>query len=83
LVVCQETTAIKSIRLKLYGDMNIYWHDQGTKEDHAEFEDYLNEDVTVWEPKRNEKHWMFPGVHEYLFEHVLSEKLPQTMEDSA
>ena len=41
LVVCEETTAVRSIRLALNGTMNIFWHDPVERVDHAEFEDYL------------------------------------------
>ncbi len=83
MVVCIETTAVRSIRIKLNGTMNIFWHDKPNKVDHAEFEDYLSEEVTIWEPKKNEtKEWMFPGVHEYTFSYTLSEKLPDSLSDS-
>ena len=82
LVVCEETTAVRSIRLALNGTMNIFWHDPVDRVDHAEFEDYLEEEIVVWEPKRGDKEWMYPGQHEYPFEYKLSEKLPETMEES-
>ena len=40
------------------------------------------EEIVVWEPKRGDKDWMYPGQHEYPFEYTLSEKLPETMEES-
>ena len=80
--MCEETTAVRSIRLALNGTMNIFWHDPVDRVDHAEFEDYLEEEIIVWEPKRGDKEWMFPGQHEYPFEYKLSEKLPETMEES-
>ena len=40
-MVCEETTAVRSIRLALNGTMNIFWHDPVDRVDHAEFEDYL------------------------------------------
>ena len=80
--MCEETTAVRSIRLALTGTMNIFWHDPVDRVDHAEFEDYLEAEVVVWEPKKGDKEWMYPGQHEYPFKYDLSEKLPETMEES-
>ena len=81
-MVCDDTTAVRSIRLVFNGTMNIFWHDQVDRVDHAEFEDYLEDEIVVWEPRRGDKEWMYPGQHEYPFEYKLSEKLPETMEES-
>ena len=46
------------------------------------FNTHQEEEIVVWEPKRGDKDWMYPGQHEYPFEYTLSEKLPETMEES-
>ena len=66
--------------------MNIFWRklEGGVTNEHAEVEDYLDEDVLVWAPKatKRDEMWMFPGVHEYPFTFEIPNDLPDTLEDS-
>lgn len=48
LVVVDETTPVRGIRMKIWGKMEIHWKkiEGGTTLDFTELEDYLDEEVT-------------------------------------
>ena len=84
VVYCNETTPVRGVLLILKGTMNIYWRRQegGSNLEFAEIEDYLDETLKVWIPKKKDQQWFFPGVHEYPFKYTLPVDLPESMEDS-
>ena len=86
VVHVDETTPTRGVILALKGRMNIFWRkvEGGSTVDFAEIEDYLDEKLKVWMPKKSVKDemWLFPGVHEYPFSYTLPIDLPESMEDS-
>ena len=71
LLVMEETTAVRGIRLKIMGNMEIHWKkmDGGNTIENTELEDYLDEEITIWAPSvlKPEEKWLFPGEHNFRY----------------
>ena len=72
VVIIDETTPVRAVKLKIHGRMNIYWRkiEGGSTVEFAEVEDYLDEDIFAWTPRPRNRDdlWTFPGTHEFPFE---------------
>ena len=65
IVICNETTPVKGIKLHIFGRMNIYWKkvEGGATSEFAEIEDYIDESIKIWvpNPRKKDEQWIYPG----------------------
>ena len=68
LWTCIHSDISETTQLNLVGQLTIYWKkvEGGNTTEFAEFEDYIDESITVWtpNPRKREEQWIYPGVHE-------------------
>jgi len=86
VVVCDDTTPVKGIKLHIFGRMNIYWKkvEGGATSEFAEIEDYIDESIKIWvpNPRKKDEQWIYPGTREFPFTYQLPVDLPESLEDS-
>ena len=65
IVICNETTPVKGIKLHIFGRMNIYWKkvEGGATSEYAEIEEYIDESIKIWvpNPRKKDEQWIYPG----------------------